>query len=151
MFPSHDRQRPYFPYSYKNDISGVTPYITGTYKAENNKKILKSWRITMDGKDRENYLDGEYYNTAEVFFRSDGSFYDGLYFYNFGLDTNPYSNQPNGAMNLIHFKHIEFEYKINEPPRDISQAILYPLILETQEENNSEKKKFIPFSYNKIN
>jgi hypothetical protein len=45
----------------------------------------------------------------------------GLYSYNFGLSTDPFKQQPNGALNTNFFKTIEFEYNnYSNPPLDPS-------------------------------
>ena len=48
--------------------------------------------------------------------RSKGNPYEGLYCYNFGLNTSPFDTQPSGAINLSKFKKIEFEFTTIEPP-----------------------------------
>ena len=133
-----NKMPPYFPYSFQwSDISlnspnpyknGVNPYITGP-----NRKIreipLKKWGVTLDGKVREDELDAEYYNHVEPFLRNSGSTHKGLYTYNFSLNTNPFIIEPNGAMNLIDYKHIDFEYQVIplEPINDISSVAILPL------------------------
>ena len=43
----------------------------------------------------------------------------GLYYYNFALTSDPYKQQPNGALNTNFFKTIEFEYNnYSNPPLD---------------------------------
>ena len=49
------------------------------------------------------------YNYVDYYTRAAGKGKEGLYFYNFGLSTNPYSNQPSGAINLARFNKVEFQ------------------------------------------
>jgi hypothetical protein len=101
---------PYFPFTYdSSNNKGVFPYITGPYKGSN-KTILNNWSLILDGKIREERLDATYYNTVEPFLRTSGGYTEGLYTYNFGLNSSPYDLDPNGAMNLIKYRHIDFEY-----------------------------------------
>ena len=109
--------------SWMRDVSGVNPSIRAPDTFNNEKYIMKDWALTFDGKLRENKLDGNALRLVERYTRaSGGSNSDGLYFYNFGLDTSKL--QPSGAMNLLHFRHIDFEYSILTPPRDISAQLL---------------------------
>jgi hypothetical protein len=109
--PGMIRNPPYFPFSWKyNDISGVIPYITGPYRGLD-KTILKTWGLTLDGKLREENFESLYFNTVEQLLRNNGGWKEGLYSYNFSLNGSPYEIEPNGAMNLIHYRHIDFEYE----------------------------------------
>ena len=118
------RYPPYFPYTYTKDPSGVQPKITGPYHDFNDKFIMENWSLWCDGKLRENTLDAGILDNVEKYFRANGGLNEGCYFYNFGLNTNPNNAQPNGAMNLILFKDIEFEYETLHPPMDLSSQQL---------------------------
>ena len=136
--PSMNKQPPYFPYSFiPNDISvngltpyqnGVNPYITGPNRLIREIPLI-TWGVLLDGKIREDLLDANYYNNVEPFLRSSGSSDIGLYNYSFGLNTSPFILEPNGAMNLIDYKHIDFEYNIIplEPINDISRVSILPI------------------------
>ncbi len=82
--------------------------ITPTFSLQNQKPILNTFSILLDGKYRENELEGGVYNYIEKYQSTNTSKDIGLYHYNFCLDTSNYS-QPTGAMNLNRFKNIEFE------------------------------------------
>jgi hypothetical protein len=114
------RQPPYFPLVYTQDPSGVIPYISGPYQDKNNKYIMTSWMLWCDGKLRENQLEAGILDSVEKYARSSGGINEGLYFYNFGLNTDPRQQQPTGAMNLNLFKDIEFEFTTLTPPADLS-------------------------------
>lgn len=82
----------------------------------NKKNILNEFAIKLDGKYRENLFHHGVYNYVDYYNRASGEGKDELYFYNFGLSTNPYSNQPNGAINLSQFNRVELEINLIVPP-----------------------------------
>jgi len=93
-------------------------YTTGTYNPQNIKNILIALGILMDGQYRENILPVNVYNYIEKYVRTAGFAPPGLYCYNFCLDTNPFTIQPSGAMNMSRFTNIQFEFTTNVPPID---------------------------------
>ena len=106
------------------DGSNTNIKITGTYNVANEKNIMQKWALLLDGKYRENQFDAGVFNYVEKYSRSPGNAPDGLYCYNFCLNTNPYEFQPNGAMNLSKFNLIEFEFTTYAPPLDPSAQVL---------------------------
>lgn len=97
--------------------------LSGVYDPANQKTVMQSWALLLDGKYRENQLDAGVLNLVEKYARSLGNAPDGLYCYNFGLHTNPYDFQPSGAINLSKFKTIEFEFTTYQPPLDPSAQV----------------------------
>lgn len=93
-------------------------YVTGRYSPGNQKDIMQNWALLLDGAYRENQLDSGIFNYVEKYARSTGNSPDGLYCYNFNLNTDPFDFQPSGAMNLSKFKVIEFEFNTYQPPLD---------------------------------
>ena len=93
-------------------------YVTGRYSPGNQKDIMQNWALLLDGAYRENQLDSGIFNYVEKYARSTGNSPDGLYCYNFNLNTDPFDFQPSGAMNLSKFKEIEFEFNTFQPPLD---------------------------------
>ena len=106
----------------KDDGTTSGLYITGDFHVENHKNILVSMAIVLDGTYRENLLDAGVYNYIEKYVRTSGGFKDGLYLYNFGLNTDPFDLQPSGAMNLSKFKDIQLEFTTYVPPLDPNAA-----------------------------
>uniref|UniRef100_A0A6C0HGU6 Major capsid protein N-terminal domain-containing protein n=1 Tax=viral metagenome TaxID=1070528 RepID=A0A6C0HGU6_9ZZZZ len=98
-------------------------FITGTYNPANQKEIMMRWGLLLDGKYRENSFDAGVYNYTEKYSKSLGSSPDGLYCYNFCLNTDPYDFQPSGAMNMSKFKNIQFEFSTFQPPLDPSASV----------------------------
>jgi len=108
------------------DPSGGTAsniYITGTFNPANQRNIMTSWGLLLDGKYRENTQDAGILQYIEKYTRSDGYVNDSVYCYNFSLHTSPYDFQPSGAINLSKFKNIEFEINTYQPPMDPSVQV----------------------------
>jgi len=99
-------------------------YITGTYHEANHKNILMNMGIIMDGKYRENLMEEGVFNYVEKYLTSKGDAPDGLYMYNFCLDTDPFTIQPSGAMNISKFQTIQFEFTTYVPPIDENAQVL---------------------------
>jgi hypothetical protein len=71
--------------------------------------------ILLDGKYRENTLPRGIFDYVEKYTRTNSSAKEGLYCYQFCLDTNPKVYQPSGAINLGKFKNIELEFVTHTP------------------------------------
>jgi hypothetical protein len=110
---------------------GLNPYntqsgimITGVYNPQNIKEILVGMGILLDGQYRENILPAGVFNYVEKYTRTAGNAPEGLYCYNFCLDTSPYNMQPSGAMNMNRFQNIELEFTTISPPLDPLAQVL---------------------------
>jgi hypothetical protein len=75
--------------------------------------------IVFNGEYRENVLTSGVYNYVEKYTRTNGSAIEGLYCYNFGLNSSPFEIQPSGAINMSNFKTIEIEINTFTPPIDV--------------------------------
>jgi hypothetical protein len=117
------------PSAYKNEIiygPGQDPndqirtglYITGDYKVDNQRNILETMGILLNGEYRENLLTRGVYDYIEKYVRTNGNAKEGLYCYNFCLNTSPFEYQPSGAINMSKFKNIELEITTYVPPID---------------------------------
>ena len=82
----------------------------------NLKNILIDLGITMDGVYREKILDSGVFNYVEKWLRTSGNAKNGLYCYNFCLNSNKREYQPSGAMNVNKFKKVFFEFNTIETP-----------------------------------
>ena len=111
--------------------SSINIYYTGHYPTQlqdsNVKSILQEFAIICDGKYRENEFHSGIYNLIEKYARTNGNSDNGLYCYNFAINSDPYSQQPSGAFNTNRFKIIEFEYKFNQ--REVMGQTLAPIDL----------------------
>lgn len=92
--------------------------ITGIYSFDNEKDILTTLGILLDGSYRENVQPATVYNLIEKYLRTAGNAPDGLYCYNFCLNTSSYDLQPSGAINMSRFTNILFELNTIIPPLD---------------------------------
>ena len=97
-------------------------FTSGNYSTDNQKEIMISMAVLLDGKYRENTLVGNVYDYIEKYTRTNGFAKEGLYCYNFCLDTNPSVYQPSGAINLGKFKNIELEFTTFVPQANTTQA-----------------------------
>jgi hypothetical protein len=88
----------------------------GTRQAQNMKYIMQDMSILMDGKTREDKLDGGVYAFCEPYSKTVFDSKEGLYMYSFSLMANASELQPQGAMNLDKFERVELEMNIITPP-----------------------------------
>jgi hypothetical protein len=98
--------------------------VTGVYNPQNIKEILVAMGITLDGQYRENILPAGVFNYVQKYTRTGGYAPDGLYCYNFALDTSPFNLQPSGAMNMSRFTNVQFEFTTISPPFDPLAQVL---------------------------
>ena len=113
-----------------NDIidDGVTRMPTGhkitpDFTIQNQKFILNTFSIIIDGKIRETDFDAGVYQYVEKYKSTKSSSELGIYHYNFCLDTSNYI-QPTGAINLSRFRNIELEMTTLTPEIDASYESL---------------------------
>jgi len=99
-------------------------YVTGVYNPQNIKYILVALGILLDGQYRENVLPSGVYNFIEKYVRTAGNAPQGLYCYNFCLDTSPFVIQPSGAMNMSRFTNVQYEFTTISPPVDPYAQVL---------------------------
>ena len=76
----------------------------------------------MNGEYRENMFHRGIYDYIEKYTRTPGNAKDGLYCYNFCLNTDPHEYQPSGAINMNKFKNIELEVNTFIPAVDMSNS-----------------------------
>jgi len=127
-------------------LSGL--YITGVYSPQNAKSILLALGILLDGQYRENIQPAGVYNYIEKYVRTHGAAPQGLYCYNFCLNTSPYDMQPSGAMNMNRFTTIELEFTTIVPPLDPYAQVLTICNPETGEIIGVNKPTWRIYDYN---
>jgi hypothetical protein len=120
--------------------------ITGIYNPQNIKEILIGLGILLDGQYRENILPAGVYNYVEKYTRTAGNAPEGLYCYNFCLNTN--DMQPSGAMNMNKFKNIQFEFTTITPPLDPYAQVLTICDPQTGEIIGVNKSSWDIYDYN---
>ena len=100
------------PQDVDNDLT------TGVQNPQNVKSILVSMGLLLDGVYRENVQPVGVYNLIEKFVRTSGNAPDGLYCYNFCLNSNFQEMQPSGAINMSRFNQVKLEFLTISPPFD---------------------------------
>jgi hypothetical protein len=103
---------------YNKDGSITGFYTTGDYTSVNQKEILITMGILLNGEYRENTLTSGVFDYIEKYIRTQGSAKEGLYCYNFCLNSSPFEYQPSGAINMSKFKNIEMEITTYAPEFD---------------------------------
>ena len=79
---------------------------------------METMGILLNGEYRENLLTRGVYDFIEKYTRTPGFAKEGIYCYNFCLNTSPFEYQPSGAINLSKFKTIELEIITYSPTID---------------------------------
>jgi hypothetical protein len=127
-------------------LSGLM--ITGDYNLQNTKEILINLGIQLDGQYRENLQPVGVFNFVEKYTRTPGNAPDGLYCYNFCLNTSPYDLQPSGAMNMNRFTDIQMEFTTIVPPLDPLAQVLTVCDPESGDIIGINKSTWRIFDYN---
>jgi hypothetical protein len=144
--PSFNYFGPYF-----NPNKGTTGiYITGGFSAVNNKDIMQTMGIVLNGEYRENLFTREIYDYIEKYTRTPGSAKDGIYCYNFCLNTSPFEYQPSGAINLSKFKDVQLEFTTIAPTVDLVNSN-YQVICDGQGNPvgiNKQNWQLFEYNYN---
>jgi hypothetical protein len=102
-------------------INGINTgiFITGDFAIDNRREILETMGILFDGDYRENVMERGVFDYVEKYTRTHGGAKEGLYCYNYGLNTSPFEYQPSGAVNLSKFRSVELEFTTFVPQIDI--------------------------------
>ena len=126
--------------------------ITGNANFENTKNILISMGILLDGIYRENIQPAGVYNYIEKYTRASGSGINGVYLYNFCINSSNLDLQPSGAMNMSRFNNIELETVTITPPVDPNAQSL--VICDPQSGNvigiNKPTWRIYDYNYNLV-
>ena len=105
-------------FSREISINNLNIYSTGARTIENRQDILIDMAILCGQDYRENILSAGVYNYVEKWFRTTGIAKNGLYCYNFCINSNRRAYQPSGAQNCNKWKWITFEFNTIQPPRN---------------------------------
>lgn len=126
-------------------------YVSGVYNAENEKHILQTMGILLNGEYRENTQTRGIYDYVEKYTRTKGFAKEGLYCYNFCLSTSPFEYQPSGAINMSKFDNIELEITTHVPKFDIDSS--YNIICDENGEPigvNKQNWRLFEYNYNLV-
>jgi len=108
-----------------NPSGNLTGYmITGTANFQTLRDILIGMGILLDGQYRENILVSGVFNYIEKYNRTAGGAPNGLYCYNFCLNTSPFEFQPSGAINMNRFNQVQLDFTTIIPPLDPLAQVL---------------------------
>jgi hypothetical protein len=92
-------------------------YGSGASRAENQRDILVRLGILFDGTVREEERPAEMYRYDQQYLTSPGrGDLQGMYCYNFCLNTSPFVVQPSGAVNLSKYSKVELTFATITPP-----------------------------------
>jgi hypothetical protein len=123
-------------------------FLSGQYNIQNEPTILTDLGILFDGDYRENMQPEGVYNFIEKYVRTAGNAPDGLYCYNFCLNTSPFDLQPSGATNMSRFNKIELEFNTLVPPANILAQTLSICDPETSNVIGVNKPSWDIYLYN---
>lgn len=121
---------------------------TGTYTMQNIREILLEMGILLDGQYRENILPVGVFNYVEKYARTSGAAPEGLYCYNFCLNTSPRDLQPSGAINMNRFTNVQLEFTTIIPALDPLAQVLTICDPESKEIIGINKPTWRIYEYN---
>jgi hypothetical protein len=123
-------------------------YVTGDFNADNQKQILQSMGILLNGDYRENVLPEGIFNYIEKYTRTNGFAKEGLYCYNFCMNTSPFEYQPSGAINMSMFKDIQLEIATYVPRIDLQNSTFEVICDGTGNPIGVNKQNWRLYEYN---
>lgn len=120
--PSDIVSNPASSYYFNPDGSRTGLFVSNDFNIDNQKNILLTMGILLDGQYRENILIEGVYNYIEKYSRTKGAAKDGLYCYNFCLNSSSQDYQPSGAINMSKFKDVYLEISTFIPRQDLTNS-----------------------------
>lgn len=115
------------------DANGNIIYETGVYAPENQRDILTTLGISIDGSMREEQKQASLFQFEQQFLAIHGNGFavlPGLFVYQFTTHSSPFYLQPSGAMNMAMYSKIELMITANTPPSNpnyVYQVICDPI------------------------
>tara|TARA_Y100000389_G_scaffold76400_1_gene73069 strand:+ start:14974 stop:17178 length:2205 start_codon:yes stop_codon:yes gene_type:complete len=94
------------------------------YQVDQEKTILNDWGFNLDTTVRETRFNKGIIAWIDRYSRSKGSGIDGVYYYNFCLNTDPFLYQPTGAINISKFSNVYWTYSLIDPQKKTQQSVL---------------------------
>jgi len=142
------------PQNKKYLLSSLNPcvqYISGPTHPGNKKNIMVNWGLYCNELVREEILPYGINNYIENYLKVEGDPDDDIYCYNFNIEKNSSLN-PSGAMNMMKFNNITFEFTTIDPYREVSSENEFNII-DSNENNNQniyciESSNYEEFDYN---
>lgn len=121
--------------------------ITDTYTPDNDKDILISMGLLLNGEYRENVQPVGVFDYIEKYHRTSGNATNGLYCYNYALNNSLSILQPSGGINMSQFSKIEFEFNTIKPALDPNAQSLVICDPETGEVIGINKQTWKIYDY----
>ena len=120
-----------------NNLNPCLQYISGPTHPGNQKNIMVNWGLYCNELVREDILPYGINNYIENYLKVEGDPDDGIYCYNFNIEKSSSLN-PSGAMNMMKFNNITFEFTTIDPYREQSSEIDLTYINQVFDENSNE-------------
>ena len=99
-------------------------YWTTTYYIRDLEDIMINWGLYFDKTVREENRDSVIWKYAELYTKSNSSGNQGVYYYNFCLNTDPFVYQPSGAINMSKFNNVFWDITVLFPDRKGSYELI---------------------------
>jgi hypothetical protein len=131
-----------------NDKNEYNLHSSPELKITQLKSIMSDMAILCGGEYRENTLDSGVYEFIEKWYRSTGNSKDGLYLYNFCINSNRLSYQPTGAQNTNKWQNVIFEFNTITPPKESSGEVSISVFCEEDTLVGVRKKLSDLYEYN---
>jgi len=97
---SNNDEKILFGPNLRSDSNNTGLLITGDFSPYNRKEILNTLGIVLEGEYRENIIDRGIYDYVEKYVRTNGFAREGIYCYNYCLNTSPFVYQPTGVATI---------------------------------------------------
>ena len=123
-----------------NSLNPCAQYISGPTHPGNEKNIMVNWGLYCNELVREDILPYGINNYIENYLKVEGDPDDGIYCYNFNIEKGSTLN-PSGAMNMMKFNNITFEFTTIDPYREVSNNVNQILDVKTNETTNETTNK----------
>jgi len=140
-----------------NNLNPCVQYISGPTHPGNEKNIMINWGLYCNELVREEILPYGINNYIENYLKVEGDPDDGIYCYNFNIENNNSLN-PSGAMNMMKFNNITFEFTTIDPYREVFTNIDVIYVNKVFDRNSNEtnnqtkycidSSKYQDFDYN---
>ena len=99
--------------------------MSGPFKKENEKLIMKNLSILLDGFDYDNSFPPGVFNYIEQYGANIGSGKEGLYTYNFNIKNDVFKYQPSGYINLSKYAKVTLNVDLLQPIKNENMKVIF--------------------------
>ena len=104
----------------------ANPYLmSGPFKKQNEKNIMKNLSILLDGFDYDNSFPPGVFNFIEQYGANIGSGKEGLFCYNFNLKNDAFKYQPSGYINLSKYAKVTLNVDLLQPVKNENIEVVF--------------------------